>query len=203
MTNQSVTITANLEDFDGTVDSAKLFYRIDGGSYNSVNMTFVSGQKYSADIPGVNSDSALVNYYVWSKDNEGNVSTLPASISNVQYFYLVLNRNITIQDVQYNPFGTDVSGYNGYRVPLTGIVTADTTDFPGGNFALRIYIQNGQGPWSGIQVGTRGTNGSQIRGFQKGQLVTVNGLVWDESVTPTFNVTRIDSITSVTYCFIW
>jgi hypothetical protein len=159
-------------------------------------MTLGSGSTYSGNIPGVNSDSALVNYYIWSKDNDGNVSTMPAAISNVQYFYLVLDRNVTIQDVQYNPFGTDVSGYNGYRVPLTGVVTADTSDCTT-SFALRIYIQNGQGPWSGIQVGTRGTNGATIRGFQKGQLVTVNGLVWDEPVTPTFNVTRIDSTTSV------
>ena len=198
MSNQSVTITANIEDFDGTVDSVRIYYRIDGGAYSPVNMALVSGNKYSADIPGVNSDSALVDYYIWSKDNEGNTSTLPPIITNVQYFYLVLNRNVTIQDVQYNPFGTDVSGYNGYRVPLTGVVTGDTTDFPGGNYAFRIYIQNGQGPWSGIQVGTRGTNGNQIRAFQKGQLVTVNGLVWDEPFTPTFYVTRIDSATSVT-----
>jgi len=196
MTNQSVTITANIEDFDGTVDSAKLYYRIDGSSYNSVDMIFVSGFKYNADIPGVNSDSALVDYYIWTKDDEGNISTFPTNISNVRYFYLVLDRDITIQDIQYNPFDTDVSGYNGYRVPLTGVVTADTSDCTT-SFALRIYIQNGQGPWSGIQVGTRGTNGSQIRGFQKGQLVTVNGLIWDDTGTPTFNVTRIDSTTSI------
>lgn len=195
-TNQSVNVSAQVTD-DGGVDSVKLYYRIDGGNYTSVNMSLGSGNNYSGTIPGVNSDSALVDYYIWSKDNDGNVSTMPAAISNVQYFYLVLNRSITIQDVQYNPFGTDVSGYNGYRVPLTGVVTADTNDCTPA-FALRIYIQNGQGPWSGIQVGTRGTNGSTIRGFQKGQLVTVNGLVWDESITPTFNVTRIDSITSVT-----
>lgn len=194
-TNQSVTISANVTD-DGSVDSVRLYYRVDGGSYTSVNMTHGTGNSYSGMIPGVNSDSALVNYYIWSKDNQGNTSTLPSNISNVQYFYLVLDRNVTIQDVQYNPFGTDVSGYNGYRVPLTGVVTADTSDCTP-TFALRIYMQNGQGPWSGIQVGTRGTNGSTIRGFQKGQLVTVNGLVWDEAVTPTFNVTRIDSITSV------
>ena len=69
-------------------------------------MTLGSGNNYSGAIPGVNSDSALVDYYIWSKDNDGNVSTVPAAISNVQYFYLVLNRNVTIQDVQYNPFGT-------------------------------------------------------------------------------------------------
>ena len=45
----------------------------------------------------------------------------------------------------------NVSGYNGYRVSLTGIVTADTLDdHPGGSF--RLYMQNGQGPWSGIQM---------------------------------------------------
>jgi len=197
LTNQSVTVTANIVDSDGSVDSAKLYYRIDGGAYSPVVMNIVSGNKYTANIPGVNSDSALVDFYIWSKDNEGNVATMPSNITNVQYFYLVLNRDVTIQDVQYNPFGSDVSGYNGYRLPLTGIVTADTVDFPGGNFALRIYIQNGEGPWSGIQVGTRGTNGSQIRGLQKGQKVTVTGLVWDESITPTFNVTRIDSTTGV------
>lgn len=195
MMNQAVTISANVTD-DGGVDSVKLFYRIDSGNYTPVNMTLGSGNNYSGTIPGVNSDSALVDYYIWSKDNDGNVSTMPAAISNVQYFYLVLDRNVTIQDVQYNPFGTDVSGYNGYRVPLTGVVTADTSDCTT-SFALRIYIQNGQGPWSGIQVGSRGTNGSQIRGFQKGQLVTVNGLIWDDTGTPTFNVTRIDSTTSV------
>lgn len=195
--NQTVTITANVTD-DGSVDSVKLYYRVDGGTYSPVNMSLVSGSNYSANIPGVNSDSSLVDYYIWSKDNEGNSSTLPPNITNVQYFYLVLNRNVTIQDVQFNPFGTDVSGYNGYRVPLTGIVSADTSDFPGGNYAFRIYMQNGQGPWSGIHVGTRGSNGNQIRAFQKGDLVTVNGLIWDDPVTPTFNVTRIDSATSVT-----
>ena len=197
MTNESVTITVNIEDFDGSVDSAKMFYRVDGGSYTGVNMSLISANTYTADIPGVNSDSALVDCYIWAKDNQGNVATLPANITNVQYFYLVLNRNVTIQDVQYNPFGTDVSGYNGYRLPLTGVITADTTDFPGGNFALRIYMQNGQGPWSGIQIGTRGSNGNQVRGLQKGQNVTINGLVWDIPTTPTFNVTRIDSVSSI------
>jgi hypothetical protein len=197
--NQAVTVTVNIEDFDGSVDSAKLFYRVDSGSYNSVNMSLVTGTKYTANIPGINSDSALVDYYIWAKDNEGNTSTFPAIISNVQYFYIVLNRDITIQDVQYNPFGSDVSGYSRYRVPLTGIITADTSDYPGtGITVLKVYMQNGQGPWSGIQIGTRGPNGNLVRGLLKGHKVTVNGLIWDEPVTPTFNVTRIDSTTNVT-----
>ncbi len=136
MTNQSVTISANVTD-DGGVDSVKLFYRIDGGNYTSCKYdSWQWKQLFRHIFLELIVILLLVDYYIWSKDNDGNVSTMPAAISNVQYFYLVLNRNVTIQDVQYNPFGTDVSGYNGYRVPLTGIVTADTLDdYPGGNFA--------------------------------------------------------------------
>jgi hypothetical protein len=198
MTNQSVQVTANIQDPDGSVDSARIYYRVDNGSYTPVNMTFVSGTQYSGTIPGINSDSALVDYYIWAKDNDGNTSTFP-SPGNVQFFYLVLNRNIMIQDVQYNPFGTDISGYMNYYVSVTGLVTADTSDFHATNTGAlnRVCIQNGVGPWSGIQIGFRGSNGGLVRALQKGQMVTVNGVVLDGPADPAFSVTRIDSVTSV------
>jgi hypothetical protein len=200
MTNQAVNISASIVDLDGTVDSAKLFYRVDGSSFSAVNLSTSGGDIYTGTIPGVNSDSALVDYYVWAKDNEGNESKIPPNPdTNPQYFYLVLNRNVTIQDVQYNPFGSDISGYNGYYVTLNGIVTADTSDFPGtGVTAYQIYMQNGPGSWSGIRVGTRGSLSNQVSALAKGDNVTLTGYVWDGSVSPTFNVTRIDSITSLT-----
>jgi hypothetical protein len=159
MSNQAVEISANITDSDGSVDSVKLFYRVDNGSYNLVEMSTSGNDNYTGTIPGMASDSALVDYYIWSIDNDGNESTIPANIGDPEYFYLVLNRNVTIQDVQYNPFGTDVSGYNGYWVTLRGIVTADTTDFPGtGATALRVYMQNEEGPWSGIRIGSCSTD---------------------------------------------
>ncbi|RKY92977.1 MAG: hypothetical protein DRQ13_09950, partial [Ignavibacteriae bacterium] len=197
MSGQSVEVTANIIDLDGTVEEAKIFYRVDGGAYTEVAMTqdVSDTTKYSTTIPGVTSDSSIVNYYIWALDNEGRESTSPGDINNIQYFYLVLNRNVTIQDVQYNPFGSDVSGYNHYYVALTGTVTADTSDFPGtGMTAYQIIMQNGEGPWSGIRIGTRGSLSNDVSALSKGDNVTVTGYVWDDPVTPTFNVTRIDSV---------
>ncbi len=197
---QSVEVSSTIIDFDGSVEEAKVFYKVDDGSFVEVLMTqdVVDTTKFTATIPGVTSDSSLVQYYIWSIDNEGNESTIPSNPNNTEYFYLVLNRNVTIQDVQYNPFGTDVSGYNHYYATLTGTVTADTSDFPGtGVTAYRIYMQNGEGPWSGIRVGTRGLLGDDVSALQKGDNVTITGYVWDDDISPTFNVTRIDSVTNL------
>ncbi|MGB5849882.1 MAG: T9SS type A sorting domain-containing protein [Ignavibacteriaceae bacterium] len=197
---QAVEISSTIFDFDGSVDSAKVFYKVDDGSFMEVLMMqdVVDTTKFTATIPGVTSDSSLVQYYIWSIDNEGNESTIPSNPNNAEFFYLVLNRNVTIQDVQYNPFGTDVSGYNHYYATLTGTVTADTSDFPGtGVTAFQIMMQNGEGPWSGIRIGTRGLLGDDVSALQKGDNVTLTGYIWDDSATPTFNVTRIDSITQL------
>ncbi len=200
MTNQPVDISANIVDFDGFVADAKLYYRVDGGAFNEVQMTqdITDTTKYLGTIPGIASDSALVDYYVWAIDNEGRVATIPADTSQVTYFFLVLNRDLTIQDVQYNPFGTGVSGYNGYYVTISGVVSADTTDFPGGNvMALRVYMQNGEGPWSGIRIGTNGSLGNDVLTLNKGDDVTITGYIWDDGGAPTFSVTRIDSVTQI------
>ena len=144
---------------------------------------------YKATIPGV-LDSALVDFYIRAKDNQNNVSTNPQNIVTGKYFYLVLNRPVTIQDVQYSPFGSGFSAYNGYRVQLQGVVTADTSDIPGfGTTPLRVYMQNGEGPWSGIQIGTLGTLGTSVLNLKKGDKITVEGVILEG-----FNVTKIDSI---------
>ena len=198
--DQAVEITTSIIDFDGIVQEAKIFYTVDDGSPDSVAMMqdAVDTTKWSGTIPGITSDSSLVDYYIQAIDNEGRVSTNPSNINAPQFFYLVLNRNVTIQDVQYNPFGTDVSGYNHYYVTLTGTITADTSDFPGtGVTAFQIMMQNGEGPWSGIRIGTRGLLGDDLSALQKGDNVTINGYIWDDAVTPTCNVTRIDSVTSI------
>ena len=147
--DQAVEITTSIIDFDGIVQEAKIFYTVDDGSPDSVAMMqdAVDTTKWSGTIPGITSDSSLVDYYIQAIDNEGRVSTNPSNINAPQFFYLVLNRNVTIQDVQYNPFGTDVSGYNHYYVTLTGTITADTSDFPGtGVTAFQIMMQNGEVP---------------------------------------------------------
>ncbi len=192
--NQDVTVTAKIVDLDGTVSNAKIYYSVNGGARDSVVMTS-SDSIYTGIIPGV-ADSALVDFYIKSTDNDGFVGTTPADIIKSNYFYLVLNRPITIQDVQYSPKGGGYSSFQGYRISVSGIVTADTTGLSdrAGNATNRIIMQNGEGAWSGIWLSAL-NNSSAIPTFdlKLGDNVSVSGLV-----TENFNVTEIDSITSIT-----
>jgi hypothetical protein len=191
--NQQVQVSARVTDIDGTVQEAKVYYRVSDGARLNVPMTYsTSDSLWKAIIPGVPLDSALVDFYVWAKDNQNLTITNPSDTTKNNYFYLVLNRTVTIQDVQYSPFGSGFSGYNNYRVnSVSGVITADTIDHPGrSGAALRLYMQNGTGPWSGIQIGTLGNLGTNLLQLRKGDKVTMSGKIVD-----VFNVTRIDSIT--------
>ena len=193
--NQDVEISANITDLDGTVQEARIYYSVNQGPIDSVQMLYSGADDiYKGVIPGVSMDSALVDFYIWAKDNQELISITPIDTSKQNYFYLVLNRPLEIQDVQYSPFGSGYSAYNGYSVTLTGVVTADTSDIPGfGSTALRMYMQNGEGPWSGIQIGTGGSNGTEVIKLTRGDLITITG-----TVVESYDVTKIDTLTSLT-----
>ncbi|MBU2445144.1 MAG: T9SS type A sorting domain-containing protein, partial [Bacteroidetes bacterium] len=186
---QAIQVSAQILDIDGTINSAKIKYRVNGGALTEVNMTNTSGSIWSGTIPGV-TDSALVDYFIWAQDDGNNTSINPIDTTRSRYFYLVLNRPLTIQDVQYSPFGNGLGGYVNYRVTLRGIVTADTSDLrgDGGSITRRSYIQNGTGPWSGIWVA--GLTGDELK---KGDDISVSGLIRE-----LFSHTAIDSVTSMT-----
>ncbi len=193
--NQPVEISASITDLDGTVAEAKVYYSINEGPKNSIDMTYsTSDQLYKGTIPGVALDSALVSFFIWAKDNQDLGAVAPVDTIKNKYFYLVLNRPLEIQDAQYSPFGGGYSAYNNYRITLTGVVTSDSSDLKGyGSTPLRIYMQNGEGPWSGIVIGTRGTMGIQVLNVKRGDKVTVTGVIRED-----FDVTFIDSLSSLT-----
>ncbi len=107
-----VTINAHITDQDGTVNSAKLYYRKNMGANNELVMNNVSGDTWQAVIPAQN-DSSLIDFFVWAQDNDNNITLYPSDTTRNRFFYLVLDRPLTIQDVQYSPFGGGFSGYNG------------------------------------------------------------------------------------------
>jgi len=179
---QNVTVTANVADPDGTVASAKLFYRKNSGQNVEVTMTNTTGSTFEAVIPS-QPDSCIVDYFLQAVDNQGNLATTPSDTAKSRYFYLVLNRALKIQDVQFSPFGSGFSAYNNYEVSVRGIVTADTSDIPVGP---QVIIQNGTGPWSGVRI-----NGTEVLNLKKGDDVTVTGTVIEN-----FSVTNINNINS-------
>jgi hypothetical protein len=194
--SQPVTISASARDLDGSVTEVKLFYSKNGSPVDSLimNRALPDTLTYTATIPAAGMDSALVDFYIRAKDNQGNISVNPQNIVTGKYFYLVLNRPINIKDVQYSPFGSGFSAYNNYRVQLSGVVTADTSDLPGfGSTPLRVYMQDGEGPWSGIQIGTLGILGTNVLNLKKGDRVNAEGVILEG-----FNVTKIDSLSLLT-----
>ncbi len=196
-TNQSVEISARLTDLDGTIQEGRVYYRVDSGQRMMLPMTFSpTDTLYKATIPGVNSDSSIVDFYLWAKDDQDLEAINPSDTLKNNYFYLVLNRPVTIQDVQYSPFGGGYSGYTNYEVTINGIITADSSDVKGfgtSSFA-RNYIQYGEGPWSGIQISFGDPKGTELYGLlRRGDDVTMTGTIQES-----FGVTRINNVTSYT-----
>jgi hypothetical protein len=197
-TNQSVTISANIEMLDGYVKNAALHYQIDAGNKVVVPMqkSLTDTTLYTATIPGVSTDSSMVDYYISSLGSNTLVGYTPSDTVKGNYFYQVLNENLTIRDVQYSPFGSGFSGYNGYHVTISGIVTADTSDYPGrysANYPERVYVQEGSGPWTGIMIGTHGAKGVDVLKLVRGDSVTLTGVIMES-----YSVTTIDSLSQIT-----
>ncbi|MGE5430515.1 MAG: T9SS type A sorting domain-containing protein [Syntrophomonadaceae bacterium] len=192
--NQSVDITSNVVTLQEgrTVASVKLLYRINGSTYDTLSMAKTSGDVYTATIPGIAKDSAFVDYFVWAKDNMGLSSFSPRDTGKGNFSYLVINRPLTIKDVQYSPLGSGYGPFTNYEVTLTGTVTADTSGIPGNSTdtegAPRVYIQDGSAPWSGIWV-----YGVKAYSLKAGDKITVTG-----TITESASNTRIDSIKTIT-----
>ena len=189
--NEAVTVTAHVFDSDSTsaVKSATLKYSVSDTNFVDVPMTLTDSSTmiWTATIPG-QPDSTLIAYYIEAVDGDSAVATNPTGGKSSPYFYMTLNRPLTIQDVRYSPFGSGFSGYNGFEVTVDGVVTADTSDIEGdGNLTgKRVYLQNGSGPWSGIQI-----FGTETDALKRGNEVQISGIVNEN-----FGVTRIGNLTN-------
>jgi len=187
----AISVTATDPSNSSVLTDMKVFYRFDRGAYLNKNMTLISGNVYSTKIPPT-SLNTLVEYFFRAEDNSSNVKILPSDTSKSTFFYKVrLNDSMSIQEVQFCPNKSGKSGYEGINVRgIEGIVTADTSDIPGINFSSqggnqtaprRVYLQNGQGPNSGIWI-----SGNPTDVLKKGYRVRVYGTVEENS-----SVTRI------------
>lgn len=169
--SQSVNVSAEIVDNDGTVTSATLYYSADqnapANTFSSVSMTN-SGSIYSATIPAFPLDS-VVRYYIEATDDSSNVSTSPG---NGYYFYTVRANGMTIMDLQLNlPGSNGDSPYSGDTVTVTGIVTASYQPDDLGY----LYMQDPSSTeYAGIFVEGGGTS---VFSLQRGDEITVNGII--------------------------
>ena len=188
---QSVSVSADIVDFDGTVVSATLFYTADqtapANLFQSVAMTNTTGSIYNAIIPAFPLDS-VVRYFIVAVDDSSNVTSSPSSSVAGPlntYFYTVRPNGATIMDIQFNPSASsNASPLENDTVTVTGIVTAS---YALGDLGY-LYIQDATATENaGIFV-----NGGPVSvfGLNRGDEVTVQGVV-EES----FGFTRLNAIT--------
>jgi len=172
---QEVVVSSEINDLDGSVLAGELYYSVNNGPLTKVNLA-KDGTKWTAKIPAQN-DSSYVEYFLRAWDDQYNYIIEPSDTSKSRFSYFVLNRPLTIREVQYSPRGSGYSPYNGYNVTLNGIVTSDT---------MYYYMQDNPGPWSGINLFL--TDSVKV-----GDEIQVTGRV-EES----FNQTRLTAITNFT-----
>lgn len=191
--NQSPDITLNITDFDGTVDTATLYYSSNPATlptaFTAVTLTLVPGttDEYEASIPNF-PDNTLVRYYIRAVDNAGNESYFPNKpLNQVQpnvAFYTVRNNGLVIPDVQYVLTPNANSPYVGREVTLKGIVTASTKDYDLGY----VYIQDPNfTEWAGLTL----VGGSDLATLFRNEEVTVTGTIEEY-----FGLTRMNVFTA-------
>ena len=200
-----VTVEVIAKDLDPSasstaVDSADVYYSVNDSPYVWAGMTAVdaSDTLWSGTIPH-QVDGSLVTYFfkAWQHDSLNNVlSSIAPDTARVPLFYYVKANGYSIKDIQYTPFKDGVSGVVNLPVQVSGVVQADSTDYPaeadprsGAIKTPYAYVQDAAAPWSGIML-----YDSKANQLRRGELVTLLGTVSEYN-----NMTEltVDSIVSI------
>ncbi len=136
---ETVTVTADASDSDGTVTGATLFVQLNGGGFAATAMGSTGGDGFSATIAaGLLGDA--VDYYVAATDNDAQTAVNPAGAPGTFYSYAVAPRVIT-------PIATihaDSAGYDGTLVTVQGQVYIPG-DYKADVVSVSAYLQDGSG----------------------------------------------------------
>ena len=139
----NTTVETNLN-----LTAVKIYYKVNDGAYNEVEMTALGEGNFSGEIPP-QADGSFVSYYISATDEKGQTTTDPADIAVTNYCYVVKDGAITIHDIQYTPWELGDSPFNGYQVAVTGVVTVDTTFY---NKYGAYAMQDADGAWNGVFI---------------------------------------------------
>lgn len=154
-TGTSVTIGAKIEDLDGSVSIATLFYTqgINGSNYDSIVMTTAGVDSFAATIPGsvLTTNGQYVKYFIKSTDNDNNTSITPDTAFTYAVFRILNGGINAVAQLQETPYASGRSIYDGAiidNMDIRGRVmsTLSTTDYG------RIVFQDGVVANSGIML---------------------------------------------------
>jgi len=187
------------------IQVVSLYYSVDGSPFAPLTMAFrAADTTYAASIP-MQSANSVVRYFMTAMDSLLHTvvlanSSLGGAATDTSlgfFFYTVLNRPITIRDVQYTPYVVGRTPYLGAVISLSGIVTADTAHIAlspkNSGWTSAWYMQSSNQPWSGIWLTTSDSaTQAQMAAVRNGDSITVTGTVQEQ-----FEVTRLGNLTAV------
>jgi len=193
-----ISVRARKQTGGAGIASVSLLYSLNTGPFTSLPMA-LSDTTYKANIPQ-QPENTVVRYFMRAVDSLGNSAHLANSAiggfssdtSKGFFFYTVLNRPLTIRDIQYTPYLNGRTGYIGANVSVKGIVTADTAHLSvsplnvAGTNAW--FIQTGNAPWNGLWIAGSESTMAAVR---NGDSIIVTGALVEQ-----FEVTRIQNLTS-------
>lgn len=164
--NDAVEVFAEIEDTDGSINSAELHYRVPDtdANFTTVSMSPVNNSYWKAEIPA-QAAGTLVQYWIGATDNNNNSVAFPDSVGNNSYFKVVENGVISdLAELQEPIEGGSASAWVGDtldRVNITALVSATTSQ----------YLQNlarGDGQYAGLQADTTPYSGIFIKALPDG-----------------------------------
>ncbi|MCK5126326.1 MAG: hypothetical protein KAR42_08715 [candidate division Zixibacteria bacterium] len=129
-------------------ESANMHYRLDGGTFQSLPVTHISGNTYQVEIPGLSCDDTPELYFS-AEGSGGSTVYEPTNAPNVLHSAIVGQLNYTMQDDFETDLGWSISGYvSGGQwergVPAGGGIRADPpTDYDGSGSCF--LTENGAG----------------------------------------------------------
>ncbi len=181
---EATNISAFIQDPDGTIDTAILFYAVgvENDSFISVPMTG-SGTTFEGVIPAEDyEDGDFVKYYISATDDSSFVANSPnVPNGSAPLFFTVRDSGLSIFDVQFTPFDDGNSGYIDQEVTVEGVVISEALG--------ATYIQQeGIDAWAGIQV----IENADLAALLPGDKVRVTG-----TVRESFGLTLIGNTTLV------
>lgn len=192
---EDANISALIQDSDGSVTSATLFYAVGEGNntYLEAPMT-ANGNTYTASIPNTAySEGDFVKYYIAATDNDGltaNSPDVPGGFANPRFFTPRDNGQALIRDVQYTPYDNGTSGYQSEEVTVEGVVISSAQP---DNLGI-VYIQQEEASaWAGLLL----TGNTALAGLEVGEKVRVRGTIADGGGSPAFGLTQMVNVSQV------
>jgi len=167
----TVDITADITDSDGTISAASLSWGTDGTTFpNNIDMILNTRASYITENPiPTQTEGTTIYYYIEATDNEEATTT---SATN-SYTIPAGSNEHTIFEIQGE---TSSSPYNEQIVTTSGIVT--------GTYTYGYFLQDGSGAWNGIFVyGSAHTAVIGDNATIEGEVYEYNGLTEIRSVT--------------------